>query len=51
MIHKMGYDGQCERCGDPVMDDEVDHDGNCEACHADLHDRWPVSNKEAEAVQ
>ena len=32
MIHKMGYDTQCETCGDAMMFDEVNTDGNCGQC-------------------
>ena len=32
MLHKMGYDCQCDTCGKACMFDDVDEDGDCEAC-------------------
>jgi hypothetical protein len=35
MIHKIGFDGQCESCGRPIHWEQVDANGVCDHCNAD----------------
>jgi len=39
MIHKMGYECQCERCAEPGYYDEMNIEGYCEHCHDDIFNR------------
>jgi len=32
MIHKMKFDGQCDRCSKAIYFDEIDDEGVCEDC-------------------